>query len=60
MFDSDRGHSRSHHEGFAGGVKTSENGQFLYKSNQSDPLIRGRVMDYFMLFTAAGWVTGFS
>ena len=33
LFDNNRSHVSSHHEGFAGGVKTSENGIFLYKSN---------------------------
>lgn len=32
FFDNQHAQERGHHEGFAGGVKTSENGHFLYKS----------------------------
>lgn len=60
LFDTSRGTSSSHHEGFAGGVKTSENGLFLYKSNQADAVVRARAMDYFLLFTLGGWVAGVS
>jgi hypothetical protein len=60
IFDNQRSHVSSHHDGFAGGVKTSENGVFLYKSNQADALIRSRVMDYFLLFSGLGWLTGVS
>lgn len=59
-FDNQRSHQKSHHDGFAGGVKTSENGIFLYKSNQADALIRSRVMDYFIVFSGLGWLTGVS
>lgn len=59
LFDNSRSVQRSHHEGF-GGVKTSENGLFLYKSIQGDGLIRSRVMDYFLLFSGAGWLAGVS
>lgn len=60
VFDNQRSHVTSHQDGFAGGVKTSENGIFLYKSNQADSLIRSRVMDYFLLFSGLGWLTGVS
>lgn len=61
LFDNQRSHFKSHHEGFAGGVKTSENGQFLYKSTQADSLLRSRgAMDYFMIFAASGWLAGVS
>lgn len=60
IFDNERIQQRSQHEGFAGGVRTSENGIFLYKSIQSDGLIRSRVMDYMILFSGAGWLAGVS
>jgi hypothetical protein len=41
-------------------VKINENGIFLYKSNQSDALLRSRIMDYFILFGAGAWITGAS
>lgn len=59
FFDNERSH-QSQHEGFAGGVKTSENGLFLYKSIQVDALLRSRVMDYFLVFGSLGWLTGVS
>lgn len=60
LFDTSRGTPASHHEGFAGGVKTSENGLFLYKSTQADGLLRSRAMDYFLLATFGGWIAGLS
>lgn len=60
VFDNHRNHQRSHQDGFAGGVRTSENGVFLYKSNQSDTLLRQRFMDYVLLFGAGAWITGIS
>lgn len=60
FFDNHRSHQRSHQDGFAGGVRTSENGIFLYKSNQSDALIRSRFMDYFFLFGFSAWISGIS
>lgn len=59
-FDNHRSHQKSHQDGFAGGVRTSENGIFLYKSNQSDSLLRSRFMDYFFLFGASAWISGIS
>ncbi len=58
-FDNSRTHS-SQQEGFAGGVKTSENGQFLYKSVHVDGVMRSRVMDYFLVFGSLGWLSGLS
>jgi hypothetical protein len=60
LFDNHRSHQRSHHDGFAGGVKTSENGIFLYKSNQADAILRSRFTDYFILFGSAAWLSGMS
>ena len=53
VFDDATKHHISHHQGLQG-VKTSENGLFLYKSTQADALIRSRVIDYAILgfFTA--------
>jgi hypothetical protein len=50
---------RSHHDGL-GGVKTHENSVFLYKSHQSDSLLRARMMDYLFLFSFGGLVSGYS
>ncbi len=58
LFDNTRYHPTAHHEGFAGGVKTSENGLFLYKSSQPDAVLRARMMDYFLLLTLGGWFAG--
>jgi hypothetical protein len=58
LFDNSRHSTSAHHDGFAGGVKTSENGQFLYKSDQADAVLRARVMDYFFLLSFGGWVGG--
>ena len=60
FFDNHRDHYRSHHEGFAGGIKTSENGVFLYKSTQGDYLIRSRMMDYFFVGGGLAWLSGAS
>lgn len=60
FFDNTRYHQRAHHDGLAGNVKTNENGLFLYKSNQSDALLRARSMDYFFVFAFGGWIMGAS
>lgn len=60
LFDNQRAVPNSHHDGFAGGVRTSENGVFLYKSTQGDSLLRARLMDYFFVFAGASWITGAS
>jgi hypothetical protein len=57
LFDNSRSIHSSHHDSL-GGVKTHENGQFLYKSNQADAIIRSRILDYFVLFSLAGWAAG--
>lgn len=57
LFDNSRIHHRSHHDGL-GGVKSSENGLFLYKSTESDGLIRSRFVDYVLLFSMAGFLSG--
>jgi hypothetical protein len=59
-FDNARHTPNAHHEGFAGGVKTSENGQFLYKSTQADAVLRARSMDYLLVGTFAAWALGFN
>jgi hypothetical protein len=59
FFDNSRSHFRSHHDSFAG-VKTHENSLFLYKSTQANSLIRSRLLDYFMVFSLAGFVSGYS
>ena len=61
FFDNSESQEKSHHEGFAGGVKASENGLFLYKSLQADGLLRSRgAMDYFLLLTLSGVLTGYA
>lgn len=57
--DNEREHQLSHYEGL-GGVKTHENGLFLYKSLQADGLIRGRFVDYVLAGSAIGFFAGFS
>jgi len=52
-------HSTDHHANF-NGVMTSENGMFLYKSNQADDAIKGRIMDYALLASGLGFVGGVS
>ena len=59
FFDNNRQHFRSHHEGY-NGVRTSENGLFLYKSTQADSLLKSRSVDYFFLFGSIGLVTGYN
>jgi hypothetical protein len=59
VFDNERTHARSHHEGY-NGVKTHENGIFLYKSLQADSVLRTRITDYMMLFGLTGLVTGYN
>lgn len=39
---------------------SSENGIFLYKSDQGDDAVKGRFMDYFIIACGAGWITGVS
>ncbi len=60
IFDNNGRHVRSHHEGFAGGVKASEDGLFLYKSTQADAILRSRVMDYFFVLGFGAWAFGAS
>lgn len=57
FFDTDKNLSRNHHDSYYG-VKTHENGQFLYKSNQADSLLRSRMMDYLMFAGLAGLISG--
>lgn len=59
LFDNERIHHRGHHEGL-GGVKTHENSLFLYKSLQGDSLVRSRMVDYLILFSAGGFLIGYS
>jgi hypothetical protein len=42
------------------GVQTSENGMFLYKSVQAEDHVRSRFIDYFILGSFAGWISGAS
>ena len=48
FFDDSKAHHVSHQHGL-NGVKTSENGIFLYKSTQADGHIRSRHIDYLSL-----------
>merc|ERR1719181_2221635 len=50
---------RDHHDGF-NGVKTSENGMFLYKSDQGEYIIKQRAMDYFIAGFFGAWICGLS
>lgn len=59
LFDSGNQHASSHHDNF-NGVKSHENGQFLYKSSQADGLVRQRFIDYVMLGCLGATVTGVS
>lgn len=59
IFDNERVLERSQHESL-NGVKTSENGLFLYKSTEADFVIRSRIIDYALLFSFFGFVGGFS
>lgn len=59
LMDNDTNFSRNHHDTFHG-VKTHENGLFLYKSNQADSFLRSRAMDFFMLFGGLGLVSGYT
>lgn len=59
-FENERSHQYSQYDGLGGGVKTHENGHFLYKSNQGDALLRGRFVDYVLTGSALGFVTGFN
>jgi hypothetical protein len=58
VFDTSSRVDKSHHEGL-NGVKSHENALFLYKSNQSDYVVKTQQMDYFLLLCLGGWVTGF-
>ena len=57
VFDNSRKHDVAHHDGY-GGVKASENGQFLYKSIQADEHVRQRFVDYVFLGCLGATVTG--
>lgn len=46
----------SQYENFFG-VKTHENGLFLYRSTEIDSVIKSRFMDYFLLFGFTAWIT---
>lgn len=59
LFDDNRSIDKSSHDSFYG-VKTSENGLFLYKSIHADYALKGRFVDYALLFTFTGFVTGYS
>lgn len=59
FFDNERIQERSQHDSL-NGVKTSENGLFLYKSTQADFSLRSRFVDYVLIFSGAGFVAGFS
>ena len=52
-------HDADHHANF-NGVMTSENGLFLYKSSQADEAIKGRLLDYLLLGSGLGFITGAS
>ena len=52
-------HGSDNHSNF-NGVVTSENGMFLYKSSQADDAIKGRVMDYMLLGSGLGFISGMS
>lgn len=58
IFDNARHTPNAHHDGLAGGVKTSENGLFLYKSIQADAVLRARSMDYMLIACFGGWMAG--
>lgn len=47
------------HYGFSG-VKTHENGIFLYKSDQADYVLKSRVIDYLVFGSFFGMITGIS
>lgn len=47
------------HAGFSG-VKTHENGVFLYKSDQADYVLKSRVTDYLVFGSFFGLITGVS
>lgn len=57
LFDQPRGLDKASSDSFYG-VKTSENGLFLYKSDQAEFFVKGRFVDYFLLFTFTGFITG--
>ena len=48
------------HHGGLNGVKSHENGVFLYKSHQAEYFIKSRITDYFMLGCFGGWISGMS
>ena len=53
------GYEKDHHAGF-NGVKTSENGIFLYKSNHAASVVWSRASDYMFFGCLGGLVTGLS
>ena len=57
LFDNYRQQATCHHDSFAG-VKTNENGLFLYHSMEPNHVIRGRLLDYGLLIMFLGVVTG--
>jgi hypothetical protein len=58
IFDNHRSSvNHATHSSFSG-VRTSENGLFLYKSNEADALIRGRFNDFFWLGSLGMWASG--
>lgn len=59
LFDNSQSQVRSDSESFHG-VKASENGLALYKSNQGDYLLKSRFVDYVMLLTLGGFLSGMS
>lgn len=56
LFDN-KFHQACHHDGI-GGVKTHENALFLYKSLQGDALVKSRFVDYALLLSLGGFLTG--
>jgi hypothetical protein len=58
LFDQPRGLDKASSDSFYG-VKTSENGLFLYKSDQAEFFVKGRFVDYVLLFSFTGFITGY-
>ena len=58
VFDSSRGLTNYSANGIAGGVKTHENGIFLYRSAQADQFMKTRAIDYLGLTFFGLWITG--
>lgn len=59
LFDNSQSQVRESSETFHG-VRASENGLFLYKSNQGDYLLKSRFVDYVLLFSLGGFLSGFN